>query len=211
MTFLKRQGPLFLAFLSGMLLLCLQFIPHQRSQDIQTWTGSWIGVIAGAALPIGIASLLHLHIGKIRRRVSGWGYSMVACAAFGAALVTGLGFGGYQAGTALGWMVEHMLTPLQATMFSVLGFYIASAAFRAFRARSFEAGVLLVSAVIIICGQIPVGYQLWHGAPDLAAEVLAVPNTAAKRALNFGISLGVIATSLRILFGIERSYLGGGD
>lgn len=211
MTFLKRHVPLLLAFLTGMAMLVLQFVPHQRSQDIQTWMGSWIGVIAGAALPIGIASLLHMHVAKIRRKAVGWGYSVIACAAFGTAIGMGFGFGGYEAGTPLGWVIAHMLTPLQATMFSVLGFYIASAAFRAFRARSFEAGVLLVSAIIVICGQIPVGYQVWHGAPDLAAELLSVPNTAAKRALTFGISLGVIATSLRILFGIERAYLGGGD
>ena len=211
MGFLRRRGPIMLAFLTGMLLLVLQFVPHQSSQDVQAWTGDWISMITGVSIPLGIASLLHLHYAKIRRKAPGWGYSLITFAAFATAIVAGFGFGGSKAGTPLGWMYDNLINPLQATMFSVLGFFIASAAFRAFRARSLEAGILLVAAVVIICGQIPIGYLAWHGAPDLAAEVLSGPNSAAKRALGFGISLGVIATSLRIIFGIERAYLGGGD
>ena len=41
--------------------------------------------------------------------------------------------------------------------------------------------------------------------------VMGYPNLAVKRAILLGISLGAIAQSLRILFGIERSYLGAGD
>jgi len=44
------------------------------------------------------------------------------------------------------------LTSLNATMFSLIAFYIVSAAYRAFRVRSVEAGVMMITAAIIMLG-----------------------------------------------------------
>jgi hypothetical protein len=38
--------------------------------------------------------------------------------------------------------------------------------------------------------------------------VMSVFNTAGNRAIMIGIALGIVATSLRVLLGIDRSYLG---
>jgi len=41
--------------------------------------------------------------------------------------------------------------------------------------------------------------------------IMDVPQNAAKRAILIGAALGVMATGLRVILGIERSYLSGED
>jgi hypothetical protein len=128
-----------------------------------------------------------------------------------ATVAVGLWSSGQEEGTGFGWIYTYALLALQGTMFSILGFFVASAAFRAFRARSKEAAVLLVAALIVMFGRVPLGEYLIPAAGPLAGWILNVLNTAARRGIIIGISLGGIATSIKIIFGIERSYLGGRD
>ncbi len=123
--------------------------------------------------------------------------------------------------SAFGWQYEFMFKPLQATMFSLLCFYVASAAYRAFRAKNLQAVLLLVTASIILLGQTIAGSWLtgWISESSPLApfkiknlvEWVAVFLTAGSRAIMIGIALGVASTSLRVLLGIDRSHLGTGD
>ena len=55
----------------------------------------------------------------------------------------------------------------------------------------------------------------WSPWTDKVSEarqwILDNPNLSARRGIILGVSLGVISQSIRIILGIERSYLGGGD
>jgi|TARA_B100001093_G_scaffold235934_1_gene226106 hypothetical protein len=159
------------------------------------------------------------------------------------------------------WMFDNIFTPLSATMFALLAFYVASASYRAFRARNFEATLLLLAGIIIMLGRVPVGslitpwmvmYLLvfvvtifmanyfkdrkiifgsfvigllgvtvlginmdWNPTepaifflPSLQEWIYTVPNLAGARAIMIGIGLGIIVTSLRYIFGLEKSYIG---
>lgn len=99
---------------------------------------------------------------------------------------------------------------MQSTMFSLLAFFVASAAYRGFRARNFQSVVLLVAGVLVILGRVPLGEMLHSKIPESATWVLNIPSMAARRGILIGIGLGSIATSLRIIVGIERTYLGKG-
>jgi len=100
-----------------------------------------------------------------------------------------------------------MIVPCSATMFSLLAFFIASAAYRAFRARTIDATLLLIAGALVMIGRVPVGNMLWDKFPVIAEWLMSVPQMAAKRGILIGVSLGMIATSLRIILGIERTYL----
>ncbi|MCZ7625510.1 MAG: hypothetical protein M5R38_06450 [Candidatus Methylomirabilis sp.] len=181
------------------------------SEAALTEVSVWLRIILGFAMILGIASLCHVHYAKIRTRVAGWGYSLVVYLSMVMTVVVGIWSRGQEEGTGFGWIYSYALLALQGTMFSMLGFFVASAAFRAFRARSKEAAVLLVAAVVMMFGRVPLGEYLIPAAGPIAGWLLNVLNTAARRGIIIGISLGGIATSIKIIFGIERSYLGGRD
>lgn len=210
MLFWKRQFPLVITFVLGIIMAAQYYVPHPASEQLLTELSVWMGIISGFAMILGVVSLSHLHYGRIRRQGAGWGYSLVVYVAMIVTVVAGLWAGGKEEGTGLGWIYNHVLVALQATMFSILGFFVASAAYRAFRARTREATVLLLAAAIVMFGRVPLGEHLWAGMGFLSEWLLDVFNTAAKRGILIGVSLGVIATSLKIILGIERAYLGGG-
>jgi hypothetical protein len=209
--FLRRTFPLLLTFLFGVAAALQYYIPHPVSEAALTEISVWLRIILGFAMILGIASLCHVHYAKIRIRAAGWGYSLVVYLSMLATVAVGLWSNGQEEGTGFGWIYTYALLALQGTMFSILGFFVASAAFRAFRARSKEAAVLLVAALIVMFGRVPLGEYLIPDAGPLAGWILNVLNTAARRGIIIGISLGGIATSIKIIFGIERSYLGGRD
>jgi hypothetical protein len=104
---------------------------------------------------------------------------------------------------------DYVLLPLSATIFALLAFYVASAAFRAFRARNVQSALLLITAVLVMIGRVPVGKAIWGGFPLLQDWIMIWPNTAGQRAILIGAAIGMIATGIRVIFGIERPYLKG--
>jgi hypothetical protein len=58
-------------------------------------------------------------------------------------------------------------------------------------------------------GFMPFGQYLGRWFPSFAEWIMLVPNMASKRGIQFGIAFGAIATALKIILGIERSWLGG--
>jgi len=217
-VFLTRQLPILLAFLFGAAMLIRYYVPHPVSETIYNKFLEWAIIIAGFASILGILSLLHYHWTKIKRRKPGFAYSFITYAGFAAMLTMGL-WSGYHAetgtpleqGSGFHWMYVNLMVPMQSTMFAILGFFVASAAFRAFRARNPEATMLLIAAILVMIGRVPLGEKMWEHFPTTSDWILNVLNTAGQRGIMLGVGLSQIAIALRILFGIERTYMGGGD
>jgi len=214
MIFFRRQLPLLITLVTGLLFAAQYYVPHPASETMLTEVNKWLQIIGLFALVLGVTSLFHLHAVRIRRREPGWGYSFALYTGMVGTILLGLWSNAKEASngalTAFGWVYTYALVPLQGTMFAILAFFIASAAYRSFRARSREAAVLLVAAVIVMMGRVPLGEHLIPASGEVTQWILNVLNASVRRAILIGVSLGAVALSLKIIFGIERAYLGGG-
>jgi hypothetical protein len=204
---LRLRVPLAITFLFGLFMIVQFFVPHKRGEDVLSALTAWQRIIGAFALLLGIFSLFRRHLERMRRRREGWYYSLATLLAFLAMVTVGLSWG-RDPGSPFDWAFRNVQVPLDGTMFSLLAFFVASAAYRSFRARSPESTLLLLAAVVVMLGRVPIGEQISSKLPVATEWIMSVPTIAAKRGILFGVAFGGIATSLRILVGIERSYLG---
>ena len=219
---MKKTIPLTLIFIAGVLGVISFVIPHPSYQTYDEWLrNDLLRVLSAFALVLALGSLLRVHADKIRRKRENWQYSYMLLIAFGISATIGL-FGGVAGEgilpTAIGsfqydiqTLYENIVIPLASSMFALLAFFMASAAYRAFRIRSVEATLLLSAAFIVMIGVLPLGYSISKHLPAFVQWILNVPNVAGQRGIVLGIALGVVATSLKIILGIERAWLGGGE
>lgn len=293
----KRTIPLLIAALVGVLMIATYFVPYTEKWGADAM--DMFIVLASAAMVLGAGNLVLLNLSKISGKHEGWGYASITLFAFFVTLVIGFAKIGalptpaspgnawsgsvVQDGTPFWWIFMYVITPLTATMFAMLAFYIASAAFRAFRAKNLEATLLLGTAFVVLLGQIyfgvwvtsflpdlesyvmgfpeatrtlvlAIGLQVEAGVPlseivingvkyasmsadqqaiaaqtseyiggwwyqllnglrleNLTQVILDVPQKAGNRAIMIGIALGIVSTSLKVILGVDRSYLGSAD
>ncbi|NLW18987.1 MAG: hypothetical protein GXY81_04795 [Candidatus Cloacimonetes bacterium] len=231
---MKRNAPLVVAFIAGLVVLVGGFIPREPFPSIESTLIDWFMIISGFAILLGQASLLHLNITRVKEKMPNWPYYLAGLISFALMLIVGLLWGMEQTPGLLGqgdgivkslgakpfdYLFTNAFIPLSATMFSLLAFYIASAAYRAFIIRTFESNLLMITAVIVMLGRTSFAQLLTGWIPDklsflrlpeLTNFIMEYPNTAAQRAILISAALGIVGASLRIILGIERSYLGGG-
>ncbi|MDE3035117.1 MAG: hypothetical protein KGJ14_04005, partial [Nitrospirota bacterium] len=196
MIFFRRQLPLLITLVTGIVFAAQYYVPHPASEEMLTTVTKWLQIIGGFALVLGVTSLFHIHAVKIRRREPGWGYSFILYAGMLGTIAIGLWLEGKETVnggmTAFGWIYNFMMVPLQGTMFAILAFFIASAAYRSFRARSREAAVLLIAAIIVMMGRVPLGEYLVPISGDITQWILNVLNASVRRAILIGVSLGAV-------------------
>jgi hypothetical protein len=215
----KREFPLLVTATIGLFMILSFFVPHQWVSVPADFLQQCAIIVVAFGIVLGGANLLRVHLGAVLRRQPGWPYKLVLVAGLVVTIVFGLVEGrNFQAeGTRSTWIYDQVYTSMSSAMFALLAFFIASAAFRAFRIRTFEAVLLAAAAFIVMMGRVPLGGVLTDGLPGplrverVAQWILDVPQNAANRAIIIGAALGVMSTGLRVILGIERGYLSGED
>jgi hypothetical protein len=102
-----------------------------------------------------------------------------------------------------GLLFDGFFISLGAAMFSLLGFYICAAAYRAFRIRSMESALMMTAALLVMLGQIPFGLWISEALPGIRLWLLQVPSTGAARAIEIGASVAGLVMAFRMWLSIE--------
>ncbi len=194
------------AMTAGLLVLADFFLNSDPVNALSLYLIRTASVVAAFVLILGMVNVIHVHAGKVFNQEKGWGYSLVLLAALVFTIGIGLLTGG-PASLQMQQIFNTIVFPLEATLFSLLAFFIFTAAFRAFRVKNFETGLFVVFAILVLLGQVPVGARLWDQLPVIRDWVLDVPALAGARGILLGVVLGTTATGLRVLLGIDRPYV----
>ena len=240
----SRKGIIaFFTFLGGLFFATEFFLPTDPKTNLNALTpyqdvvASLTAVVASFAIGLGVFSLMQLHTRTVARARPGWGYSIVLIVSFLLMFSFGL-MNAYSPKTRIipavpgAWASQNAhgmfqllfkggLNSLTSATFAMIAFYIASAAYRAFRIRSLEATLLMVAALIVMVGSVSFGTAITSGIQPTLADgsenpwanlrieriaqwLLMEINTPAQRGILFGLNLGLLATSLRYWLSLER-------
>ncbi|MCS7301122.1 MAG: hypothetical protein NZ556_06160 [Fimbriimonadales bacterium] len=233
-------------FIAGLFFAAEFFLPVDETgkniltDPFQRLQGS-LQVITALSLGLGTYGLVRLHLRNAVQRRAQWGYSIVLLIAF----VTMAFFSiwntlaekellGVQRTPllerAFTLLFDYTLIQLDATMFSLIAFYIFSAAYRAFRIRSVEASILMFTAMIVMIGIVPLGKLISDTVglpttmteemrtnpfmletilyslrlPEIANWILNALNAPVQRAIEFGVGIGALAMAIRLWLSLER-------
>ncbi|MGB8656869.1 MAG: hypothetical protein WCE90_03680 [Candidatus Zixiibacteriota bacterium] len=212
---MRREVPLILTALVGLTMIITHFIPPLNA--LKDLFEDWFFIIAAFAIYLGILNLIVVNGDKVYKKQKGWPFGVVVIIGFLVMTIIGMFFSKGRSfqdpGTAFYYLYTHIYYPLSATMFALLAFFVASASYRAFRARNVEATMLLSAAFILMLGRVPIGYWIssWlgNGLGNAADWIMDYPQTAGQKAIMIGIALGVVSSALRVILGLERTYTGG--
>jgi len=161
----------------------------------------WTIILTAFAVLLGLVNVVMVHLSRILRRDEpSTGYSVIVVITALIVFLIGLIFG--LPSPAMNWLFDNLYLPLQGAFFALVAFFLATAAYRALRARNLDTTLLLISALIVFLGQAP----LLSVTSQAKEWVLNVPSTAGARGILLGVALGTIATGLRLIAGIDRPY-----
>jgi len=204
---MRKEVPLIITFLAGAFFIADYFIPHKDFSDIAQRINGWTIIVIAFAYVLGVANVARVNLDYIQRKGKDTPYKIVLLICLLFMMTVGI-IWGIGEGTIFDWLFINVYTSMQAMMFALLAFYIASAAFRAFRIRSVQASLLAITAVLVMIGRVPIGEAIWKDFSNFSEWIMNVPQLAGKRAILIGAALGAISTGLKVLVGLERTHLG---
>lgn len=216
-------------------------IPNNLVESVGFWlsdanprVGDFANILNAFIIGLGIYSLSRVNLRRVARKQGEWRFSIILLFSFVVMVVVAFidwnmkkanpdlirNWGPIQ--TATDFLFDGMFQVMESAMFSIIAFFILSAAYRAFRIRSIEATILLAAALIMMLSLMGGLVHFWDGTvsnvagwepdsfwnnfklTDTSNWIKATLQTPAIRAIEFGVGLGALAMGLRLWLSLER-------
>src|SRR3990170_831319 len=190
MSFARREAPIIIVAVTALLQIMGYFITQPTLKRASDELLVWGTILSAFTLGVGVYGTVMVHVRRIRNRTAGfWYHSVWFTILFSSMVIIGLTLGvnywAYQ------WLYNNILSNLWQTMLGTTGFFVIYAAYRAFRARSFEAAILLTSGILTAFKNMLVLRVFWGPFYAIGDWIFSVPQMAASRALTIGASIGM--------------------
>ena len=208
-----------IAVLAGLVVLIGYF--GGPLQDARLALLSIVSLLAAWAVLAGAANLVLVHARKFLNQAPGWFYSLWVLIGFLLVIIANiaapfLGWGSGAGNQANTWIFSNVVAVGGAALAGLVAFFLVFAAYKVLRTRRSPMTVIFVISVVlalIVLAPWPSfvpNPNLTSSATvrDLLTAIVRVPAMAGARGLLLGITLGAIATGIRVLLGLDRPYGG---
>ena len=201
----RRTIPLVMATVIGVYMFANFFLDLPPSiAGIAGYLNQWNGVLVAGGLVVGGVAFLIQYLKTLREKSQESWYIYVVLATFAIQFVSGLpGFT-----WAYDWMNSFIRDPLELAAYAMVLMFITTAAFRSFKARSMETGLMVICAFLVFLNGAPMVVALW---PWLAAPGIWINDvivTGVRRATTMSAELGIFYLWLRTVLWMEKRSLG---
>jgi hypothetical protein len=207
-SLIKRQE-----FLLGIIVVvsALIYIPYfieapQPMVNVETWLINSTLIISSVAVWIGFYTLIKRQTVRASRRIRGWYYGVLMSVL--AVVIVVLGFTVGTNHASFTFLTNSFIVPGDATIYSLLVFFLTSAAARSFKARDLESSMLMITAFVVFLYQAPMAQYLLPFFSPIGEWLTSYLAMAATRVFGFSAALGGIVLAIRLLMGKEMAMIG---
>jgi len=214
-SLIRRQIPIAIVAMLSTILILEYFTTIESIDSMGKLSAEWAVVIGSFVMGLGSVGLVRRH-GKIVMSMNKTDspYSLLLLVFFFATTIMGFslfGIGGPVLNNAYKSMYNDIFMVMSTVTWGLAGFFMVSGAYRAFVARNKQGLVLVVAGLFTLIGLVPIGAAIWPPFVAIQEWIKNVPGSAASAGISLGAALGGLSFALRLILGIERTWLRGSE
>jgi hypothetical protein len=196
----RREVPMALCIFTTVFLLFSYYT--DIGLDLASNFRVWMTQISMFAMIVGVIMLIQRHTQIIMRRNPGWQYSIIVFFFLVMYLIVQ-----YSSEEVYTYVLNNIYTPM---MYAGTGAVVPIVIYyRGARVKSLYSAILIVTLFISNFYNSVIGPVLFGpGILPLGAWIKDVINTGSMRAITIGMGLGLLVVLIRVILGMEVSYLG---